>query len=476
MKVLVFNRKIFMRFILSIVCYHFPVMILFFINIITSFIGIAERTDGPFSLVWLTNAVVIGVLLRFYDHVNWRHYTVCCAGMIIPDLIVGTDNIQMITMTCANFMTISAGYFFLKKYADNMETEWFSNLYCVPKMLLLCQPALFLGSIVGSSAIAIIYNKSYFLTASYWYLNESLNFIVLLPLILVIPKSTTPFSGSLMSCIRHMLPSILLLLIFFFIKDKIHFLMASIFIIPTIVWLALSGNLFLTTFGISMNGTFFFLWLIHSSHDYLFFPEESYVSIVRVIITAMALCALMIAASITERDKLFHQISYISNHDDLTGILNRRAFIKSAEETIATLTKDNICTMVLIDIDFFKIVNDKLGHQTGDSVLIEFCHQLKKCLPANQLFGRIGGEEFALLLANTLENNHQKIVDNIVYHFYQNPLFINGEPYPLTISAGMVEWSEGERYETLFKYADQALYLAKTSGRNQLKNYRKQIA
>lgn len=120
---------------------------------------------------------------------------------------------------------------------------------------------------------------------------------------------------------------------------------------------------------------------------------------------------------------------------------------------------------------FFKKINDVWGHQKGDKVLVAFCQRLKQCIPDSQLFGRVGGEEFALLLANTPEINHQELTNTIVNELSRNPLFIDNEPFPLTISAGIAAWSEGQKYETLFKYADQALYQAKNNGRNQWQEY-----
>jgi diguanylate cyclase (GGDEF)-like protein len=220
-----------------------------------------------------------------------------------------------------------------------------------------------------------------------------------------------------------------------------------------------------------MNGAFFFMWIIHSAHGYLHFSENIYISAVRTIVAVLALCALTIAVAISERDKLFSKLSQLANHDDLTGILNRRAFTKAAEAITSSLSKGDICSMVLIDIDFFKKINDVWGHQKGDKVLVAFCQRLKQCIPDSQLFGRVGGEEFALLLAETTEINHQELINTIVNELSRHPLTIDNEPFPLTISAGMAAWSEGQKYETLFKYADLALYQAKNNGRNQWQEY-----
>lgn len=451
-------------------CY--PMIILFIITTLTTVIGIIERVNGPFSLVWLTNAITIGVLLRFYQHVNWRHYLICCAGMVLPDLLIGTRLNQVLLMTIANIITISIGYITLHRFATRTdEDEWLGSLHSVPQWLLLCQPSLIIGSLVGSGALFALYGNAFFQTAFYWYLNESLDFIVFLPVILAAPKILKSFENDFLNAFLHIIPSILLLFAFIFITDKIYFLMASILIIPTIIWLALSGNLFLTTFGISMNGAFFFMWIIHSTHGYLHFSENIYISAVRTIVAVLALCALTIAVAISERDKLFSKLSQLANHDDLTGILNRRAFTKAAEAITSSLKKGDICSMILIDIDFFKKINDVWGHQKGDKVLVAFCQRLKQFIPDSQLFGRVGGEEFALLLANTPEINHQELTNTIVNELSRNPLIIDNEPFPLTISAGMVRWSEEQKYETLFKYADQALYQAKNNGRNQWCKY-----
>ncbi len=127
-------------------CY--PMITLFIVTMLTTVIGIIERVNGPFSLVWLTNAITIGVLLRFYRHVNWRHYLICCAGMVLPDLLIGTSLNQVLLMTTANIITISIGYITLQHFATRTEEgEWLGSLHSVPQWLLLCQPSLIIGSL-----------------------------------------------------------------------------------------------------------------------------------------------------------------------------------------------------------------------------------------------------------------------------------------------------------------------------------------
>lgn len=451
---------------------RYPMITLLIITILTTIVGILERVNGPFSLVWLTNAISIGLLLRFYQHVNWRHFLVCTLGMLIPDYLAGTDAHQIVIMTSVNIITIWLAYVCLNRFASRSEeNEWLCTLYSVPQWLLLCQPALIGSALLGASGLSAIFGKPFLPTAVFWYLNESLNFIVFLPVILTFPKTSRSSDDHFLSTLRHFLPSALLLFAFIFIKSEVYFLMAAILIIPTLIWLALSGNLFLTTFGISLNGAFFFIWIIHASHRHLPFTENIYLSVVRTIVTVLALCALTIAVAISERDKLFSKLSKLADHDDLTGILNRRAFTKAAEAAISSLKDNHFCTLVLMDIDFFKRINDEWGHQKGDKVLIEFCRRVEKIIPDNQLFARVGGEEFALLLSTASDKYNRELADLIVKEIARTPLIIDNEPFPLTISAGIVKKVAGQKYETLFKYADQVLYQAKNNGRNQCREY-----
>ena len=152
--------------------------------------------------------------------------------------------------------------------------------------------------------------------------------------------------------------------------------------------------------------------------------------------------------------------------DPLTGLLNRHALIPRFTEIShqARLTHQPVC-MLLCDVDAFKQVNDRHGHDRGDAVLRDVAYELRKRLRSFKLAYRLGGEEFLIVLPGVSHAEGQEIAERLRAAVEQaHPTDI-----PVTISLGLSAASgEGVVYETLFKAADEALYEAKRAGRNRV--------
>ena len=128
---------------------------------------------------------------------------------------------------------------------------------------------------------------------------------------------------------------------------------------------------------------------------------------------------------------------------------------------------------MIIDIDHFKRINDEFGHQAGDQALQHFVKSTKNMLRQKDLFGRLGGEEFAILLLNTDLNAARQIGARIQDNLKQHPLDIAGnQNITIKISIGLTKIPQAEAYRSLdfwISQADQALYQAKSDGRNQIR-------
>ncbi len=152
--------------------------------------------------------------------------------------------------------------------------------------------------------------------------------------------------------------------------------------------------------------------------------------------------------------------------DPLTGLLNRHALIPRFTEIShqARLTHQPVC-MLLCDVDAFKQVNDRHGHDRGDAVLRDVAYELRKRLRSFELAYRLGGEEFLILLPGVSHAEGQEVAERLRAAIAQaHPTGI-----PITISLGLAAASgETVVYETLFKAADEALYEAKRAGRNRV--------
>lgn len=155
--------------------------------------------------------------------------------------------------------------------------------------------------------------------------------------------------------------------------------------------------------------------------------------------------------------------------DDLTGLANRRGFTEMGEKLVARCAAEGKpIGVALIDLDSFKSVNDRFGHAMGDTVLKRFALTAQRTLRTNDVIGRIGGEEFAILLCGSDVAASVAIVERIRRSFEAEAEFIEGVPVRATLCAGVSGANTMVSLDSLLKDADIALYRAKNSGRNRV--------
>ena len=156
--------------------------------------------------------------------------------------------------------------------------------------------------------------------------------------------------------------------------------------------------------------------------------------------------------------------------DPLTGALNRRDFLaKGSAEITRAKRYGRACTLLMLDIDHFKEVNDRYGHQAGDEALRRFTATSKEMLRENDIFGRIGGEEFAIILPETTLDGARKLAERLRRRVSELEIASGEQRFAFTVSIGVAELAESDNDIDLFlKRADQALYTAKKRGRDRV--------
>lgn len=153
--------------------------------------------------------------------------------------------------------------------------------------------------------------------------------------------------------------------------------------------------------------------------------------------------------------------------DPLTGLPNRAAWgERLAQEVAQWQTHGNPLLIAMLDLDHFKRINDGYGHLAGDKVLKIIADQLSKNLRANDFIARFGGEEFVLLIANTSLVKGLALVEQLRSAIEACPFHFKGERVTITASIGLSAFKGGDRSEAVLKRADEALYRAKSKGRN----------
>lgn len=169
-------------------------------------------------------------------------------------------------------------------------------------------------------------------------------------------------------------------------------------------------------------------------------------------------------------ERLMEETLRLSTLDALTGAYSRRALTDLSERALAEARRyRRPLSVLMIDADHFKQVNDTYGHNAGDAVLVEIMARLNATLRAEDFVGRIGGEEFLVVLPATPEEEAMRVALRIRERIAGQTLVYGREEIPFTVSIGVAERDPGEaNIDLLIKRADDAMYAAKRAGRNRV--------
>jgi len=177
---------------------------------------------------------------------------------------------------------------------------------------------------------------------------------------------------------------------------------------------------------------------------------------------------ILLENEIVEREQAEMQLNYMANHDPLTGLPNRRMFMDIASAVISMSKRDNKCFAVLfMDIDGFKKVNDTLGHDAGDELLVKISDIIRSRLRVSDLVARIGGDEFVILLPDVRDENTISLILEPLINRLRQPYIINDENVSISTSVGVSFFPQhGDDIEALVSQADKMMYQVKRSGKN----------
>lgn len=218
-----------------------------------------------------------------------------------------------------------------------------------------------------------------------------------------------------------------------------------------------------------LGTTFVFLSLFAGSIDYRYRYASMipYVHTTNVVIAfvASALAAYHFRTSSRDAEREFERLASI---DALTGLYNRRQLTAEIDKRLALAARENLAlSLVLVDIDHFKAVNDTLGHDAGDAVLRAVANRLAQRLRKSDLVGRWGGEEFLLLLHGP-HVHARSTAERLRHTIAAAPVTIEGRDVSITATLGVAPIEPGETLESCTRRADIALYRGKRDGRDQV--------
>ena len=442
-----------------------------------SIFGIYTAPPGVLAAFWPTNAVLAGLLLRREHPPNLLHWLAAAGGYMAADLYMQHGWPKSAMLTCTNLMGVWVCHFLLSRMDTAYRTLRHPRSMLRFVLVVVCAAAA--AGVAGIFIHPVLFGGSPAYGFAFWFSTELVNYIAILPVMLTFPdlgrwmkehkrradwpswrlEQLAPlaaFAGSLWLGTQLGGPGVIP------------------YPIPAMLWCALTYSLFATA-GITL---FFSMWtlLAISSGTLLIganFDSQQAIMSLRVGVTLTALAPLTVASVMVARNELLERLQYAASHDPLTHVLNRGGFMQRADALLATpqLMRRPLAVLMM-DIDFFKKVNDSYGHAAGDTVLTNFARVAEGCLRGGDLLGRLGGEEFAVLLPGCSEEDARIIAQRVCDAFARHSVAVgDGKLLNSTVSIGVhCAADAGTPVETMLSRADAALYKAKQSGRNRVES------
>lgn len=439
---------------------------------LSSLFGIVTRPSGLLASFWPANPLLLGLLLRFPRARQPATWLMAALGFLLADLLFDSPLVAF-SLSLGNLISVAIGYALLSRLSK--------------EDLALLRPEsiiyLFVGCVMVASLVASIgcwinlwlFGRDLWQGWKNWFSSELMNSLAFLPLILSWPKGSWRFEQLYIrrSQDRQIHLSLVALVLALILSIVIGGPGVVAFPLPALLWCALNMNVFATSIiNMFVSGILVVSlgleWIDISSIG----PYDSIMLSFRFGITLMTMGPIAVACNTAANNERLNQLYYSATRDTLTGALLRAEFIQQANAMLQKLSAEQRSVAIMMcDLDHFKHVNDNYGHAKGDEVLVDFARTVRSSLRETDLFGRLGGEEFVILLPNVSEPNSLIVAERIRSNFERFWLSdANDEPnLKVTTSIGIFYTNRvNASLQDMLFAADCALYQAKSSGRNRI--------
>jgi diguanylate cyclase (GGDEF)-like protein/PAS domain S-box-containing protein len=179
---------------------------------------------------------------------------------------------------------------------------------------------------------------------------------------------------------------------------------------------------------------------------------------------------------VSDRKRFEEQLRHQAFHDPLTGLANRALFRDRVDHALKLARRQRQCiTVLFLDLDDFKKVNDSFGHAEGDRLLVAAAERFRSCARAGDTVARLGGDEFAILIEEATGQEEQDILTGRLMDAMAQPFMLSGKEVSVTVSVGIASASAGDNVSDVLRNADVAMYTAKRAGKGRFESYRKQM-
>ncbi|MDH4873667.1 diguanylate cyclase [Pseudomonas sp. BN515] len=429
-------------------------------------LGILSRPENHLASLWLANATMAGFMLRVPASASPLGWFFSTVAFLAADLLTGSGLFKAGILTIANLMGVAATYSVYKRLSKGV--MGIRQPMAVLQLAIAGACGAAASGLVGAVANPLLFGGGMLIGFVFWLVTEFANYIGILPVILSMPEpaaltrrmvthSAAPIRW------RGMLP-VLGLFVSCMGAIVIGGPGAIAFPVPALLWCAVTYSVFATSLLTLMASAWM---LINFSHSFPY--DESLLISLRLGVFLIVPGPIMLSGVMQSNNKLLSTLKQMAARDGLTGVSNRLDFLDRAQEQLNDVSSS--VGVMMIDLDHFKEINDTHGHSAGDAVLIAVAGRIQRCLRGSDLLGRLGGEEFAILIPGRSAEELIAVAERIRHTVADSKVGLpNHTSIPVTMSIGLVvvENGSGLSIERLLIEADLALYKAKNAGRNRV--------
>lgn len=434
-------------------------------------LGILTRPSGFLASLWPANAIMLGLMLRIPSMA--RPLGWLCAGLayMAADLLTGSSLPKAAILNAANLAGIGTAWLLYARQPTDMAR--LRHPAAMLHLVLACAAAGAVAGVVGGFANPLLFDGTVMGGWVFWFAAEFVNYVAILPVILAAPAVRLAdwramWRAWLAIPLRTVLPAMTLA------ASCLAVLViggpgAIAFPVPALLWCGLTYAVFPTALLTLASSSWVLVMISDGFVDALMGMDEMVLVSLRLGVSLIAVAPIMVSCVMQSRNALLGRLRHLATHDVLTGASSRGAFQEAARNL---LQESQVPVgVMMIDLDHFKRVNDHHGHAAGDMVLAAVAGRIRHCLRTADLFGRLGGEEFAVVVSAQSPQDIVAVTQRIREAIAATPVLLaDGTAMPVTASIGLVIVAQTRdcQIDPLLAAADTALYRAKDAGRNQV--------
>ncbi|MCO7634060.1 diguanylate cyclase [Pseudomonas guariconensis] len=449
-----------------------PPFVLFGLTFALTLGGILARPIESLSLFWPVNAVLAGVLLRYPRQATLPGFGLVWMAMVAADLACGSAWPPALWFNLCNLGVIVTLWQLLSRLPRP------HRRLRTPQGVLCVFGACAAGAAVAASLACMMaapwFEQSLRATWLAWFSEQFSTNVLVLPVLLTAPSLRALVRGG-GQAIR--LAPLLVLLASLALSIAFGGPGAIAFPIAALLWCAWTYSPFLVSLLALTAGSTLIVAVAHNLMHFSVPQSESGVTTLvsaRLGIAMLVLGPLVVACVSNANRSLLARLAHQATVDHLTGTLTRSAFTRRAS-TLLDNRQQHVpalpLTLMMLDIDHFKGINDRHGHAVGDQVLRQFARTLQDQLHEGELFARLGGEEFVVILPGLAPEQAKFTAERLRRAVQDLHVQLADQRLQITVSIGLAGCAEGQpapSLDELLAHADQALYRAKAHGRNRV--------